>query len=329
MASQRPRWFGLALVAVVFALLGTGFWTLRGPGPAQRVTSAEGGFSLAVPTRWSVEHRHPTDGIHMEFLVGQDETLGVLHRGGFWVSRWSVPRDTDATDLRTRLRAEDAGRRHNRVIGTITIDGRPAVTLRYDEVRNRFAKAAVGTKQVVIREFVVDGLLYQVGTWAYGHPGTDDVRAALAEVAASFRLEPPRQWTKDLPAIDAGLALPGGWVEQPTDLPGALVFAVSPGDPNDAWAYVFHYGGAPDKTVAAARTNIPGAGGSIVSEQPTTFAGRPATRMEYTFPDERSAGAHGVEWVFGDGHGKTVVLAVAWRAGDASIADEIARGWRV
>ena len=189
--------------------------------------------------------------------------------------------------------------------------------------------ATLATKRVVVREVVVDGLLYQVGTWTLARPGRNELDAALEKVARSFEFTAPQPWTRDLPAIDAGLSLPGGWVEYPTDLPGAVVFAASPGDPSDAWAYVFHYQDSPGRTLAAVRRNIPGAGGSILSEQRTTFAGRAATRVEYSFHDDRSPGAHGVEWVFGDGHGKTAVLAVSWRAGDGSIANVVAQGWRV
>ena len=110
-------------------------------------------------------------------------------------------------------------------------------------------------------------------------------------------------------------------METPTKVPGAVLFALSPGDPNDAWVYLFHYDGPPSASLRAAKRNVPKRGGVITGEQPTTVDGHPATRRDFTFRDGTTGRATATEWFLSDGHGRTFVLAVGHRAGDANVAE--------
>ncbi len=122
--------------------------------------------------------------------------------------------------------------------------------------------------------------------------------------------------------------MPGGWAELPTDLPGAELFALAPGSPAPAWVYVFRYPGAPIASLRAARRNIPRKGGSIVAERTDRLGGRAATRLDFTFTDDRNAAARATEWFVADGRGGTFVLAVALRSADPALRDDFARRWR-
>ncbi|MEY2424930.1 MAG: hypothetical protein QOI61_502, partial [Actinomycetota bacterium] len=87
---MRKVGVGLAGILVLLLSVGALTWITRTAGPATRVVSNEGGFSLEVPRRWSVEHRTPTKD-HADFLIGHEKALlPFWQRGGFWVSRWAV-----------------------------------------------------------------------------------------------------------------------------------------------------------------------------------------------------------------------------------------------
>ena len=105
--------------------------------------------------------------------------------------------------------------------------------------------------------------------------------------------------------------------------------ALAPGDPTEAWAYVFHYPNAtPAASVRTARKNIVGRGGEITGERPDTLGGRKAIRLDFFFPDKGFPAAHDVEWFTSDGDGGTFVLAIGRRSGDEHIHERLAATWR-
>lgn len=297
----------------------------RNAGPPVRIVSAEAGVSLAAPKGWSVEVRHPTDPEDANFIQGHERAaFDALQRGGFWVARWSVPADTTIASLKRTMLASRAEQRRDATISDGIVAGRQAAVLRYTKPTKGFSKLRLGGITVTERRFVVNGFAYLVGTYTAPHAGS--VARQLDALVDSIELHAPAPWTGRV--AGASLRLPGGWIESPTTLPGAGLFALAPGNPSDAWAYVFHYDGPPADSVAAAKRNIPKNGGVILSEEPAELGGRAATKLTFNFNDAPHPQAQGVEWFISDGHGKTFVLAVGRRAGDEHVAETIASGWR-
>ncbi|MEY2474456.1 MAG: hypothetical protein QOK28_3785 [Actinomycetota bacterium] len=309
----RTALIALAALVVVVAGLGALTWGSGTSGLGRRVTSREGGVSVLVPRGWFAEDNHPIDPGHQEFLHGRENAaLGLLRRGGFWVARWPASKTTTLDTLRAD--APD---------NALTTRGRvgdyAAIVARYEQPRAADT-LWLGHKRFVVRELIADGFVFQVGTWTL--PRAGGVARELRGVAQSLVIARPQPWKT------AHVTLPGGWVERETKIPGARLFALSPGDPVHAWAYVFHYADSPQATLRAARRKIPMHGGVLGEETSTTVGGRPATRLAFTFPDEGLPPANDVEWFVSDGHGGTFVLAVGRRAGDANVADRIAATWR-
>jgi hypothetical protein len=310
------RVLGLAAAAVVVVAVGLGAitWMTRGSGPAERVVSAEGGLSVRVPRDWVVVKKHPTDPDHQDFLTGHENAaFGFVQRGGFWVSRWPASAATTLATLRADYR-KDASVTPGRV------GPYPATVERYHEPPRGLAKLCIGDTHLVVRELIVNGYVFQVGTWTLPHPG--GTKGQLDELAQSLEIREPQPWRA------THVTVPGGWVERPSDLKGARFFALAPGDPAQAWAYVFHYRDSPTASLHGALTAIPKHGGAIVAQRPDALGGRHATRVEFTFPDGRYGSAQDVEWFVGDGKGGTFVLAVGRRSGDEHIHDQIAHTWR-
>jgi hypothetical protein len=318
---------GLVLgVAFVVLSLGVVTW-MRSSGDPVRVVSREGGFSLAVPKGWSVEQRRPTTDEHRDFLVGHENAaLGFLQRGGFWVARWSVGADASTDTVRARMRADQTkSPRDNWTVETQRLGGRDAVVMRFTESPDFAGRLRLGNKRVVIYEMIDGRFNYQVGLWTLPRPGS--AKNALERIAASIELFTPRAWTAELGDTDARLKLPGGWAQFPSDLKGVVLFALAPGDPTDAWAYVFHYEDSPAASLRTARRSISGSGGAITGQYDSTLGDRKAVRLDFTFPDGDRPPARDTEWFVSDGDGGTFVLAVGVRSGDPNIADRIASGW--
>lgn len=320
---------GVAVAVTVAALsLGIATWLTRTSGPPVRIGSDEGGFSVAVPRGWSVEKRRPTEG-HDDFLVGHENAaFGFLRRGGFWIARWAVATDASIKTVRARLASEqEESPRDNWTLDETRIAGRSALVRTFTESPPDFGgRLRLGHRTTVTYELLVSGFNYQVGLWTLPHAG--GVTAALDKLAASIEFFAPRAWTAELDGTDARLTLPGGWTQRPTDLDGAIFFAIAPSDPTEAWAYVFRYDGSTRASVRNARRSISANDGTIIDQLESVLAGRPATRLDFTFPDEGHPPARGVEWFVGDGEGGTFVLAVGRRSGAANIAERVASGWR-
>lgn len=324
------RTFGLGLTAVlVFVALAAGatVWFAEGSDAVVRIVSDEGGVSVAVPRDWRVEQRHPLDEDHQEFLDGRERrALGLLERAGFWVARWPAAPDATSATVEDRLRKEQSKKQRDEwSLTEAVVAGHRAVVVRYAESPKSFERR-FGDARVVVRELVANGFVYQVGTWAL--PLGGGVTRTLDEIAHSLKVFTPKPWTVDVADTRARFKVPGGWVERESDLKDAIFHALSPGDPNDAWAYVFRYPDSPSASLRAARAKIPANGGQLVEQRDETLGGRDAVRLEFFFGDGERGMAHGTEWFVSDGKGGSFVFAVGRRAGNERIADRLADTWR-
>jgi hypothetical protein len=311
------------VVALTIAAAGLGAVVVRrGSGDAVLVTSAEGGVSLFAPEHWSVQRRHPTDASDPSYIVGHSKGL-LFKEGGFWVSRWPVPATTTLDAVKARMAANHTERRHNVEVGDGELAGRPAAVLRYRRSPHGLRRLRLGDTTYVVRQILVGGFTYQVGTWTAPRPGR--VADELDRLVASVELHAPQPWTAHVG--DTTLRIPGGWRQLRTKVRGARFFAAAPGDPESAWVYVLHDKHDPATSAAIARKSIPANRGTITSEQAVSLRGHDATRIDFTFPDRDFPPAHDVEWFVSDGRGGTWVLAVGRRSGDASIADQLVAGF--
>ncbi len=324
------RWIrvGLAVVVVVVLGLGVARWVTRSAGPPARVVSGPGGFSLEVPRRWNTEPRIPTKE-HADFLIGHEKALlPFWQRGGFWVARFTSEPHASTDTIQARLRREQQeSPRQNWGVRETRLAGRAAVVMTFTESPTELSgRLRLGQRRVVMYEVLARGFVYQVGLWTLPHPG--NVTGILDDIAQSLELFPPRPWTLEVGDTDARITLPAGWAPTTSELPGAVLHAFAPGNPTEAWVYVFNYTDSPAETLRGASRMIPANGGTIVGQRRTKLAGRTATRLDFTFPDEGHPPANDVEWFVSDGKGGTFVLAVGRRAGDPDIAARIARSWR-
>jgi hypothetical protein len=325
---MRKVGVGLAGILVLLLSVGALTWITRTAGPATRVVSNEGGFSLEVPRRWSVEHRTPTKD-HADFLIGHEKALlPFWQRGGFWVSRWAVGDAESTESIQARVRREQAeSPRDNWTASETHLAGQAAVRRTFTESPPDFGgKLRLGQRRVVVYDLAVRGFNYQVGLWTLPHAGS--VTSTLDKIATSLELFAPRPWTLDVGDTDTRLTLPAGWAPTTSDLSGVALYALAPGDPTSAWVYIFNYTDSPAATLRGALRKIPSNGGTITGQHPTRLAGRAATRLDFTFPDEGHPPASDVEWFVSDGDGGTLVLAVGRRSGDPTIAERIARSWK-
>ncbi len=320
---------GLAIVVGVVGLsLGIVTWVTRTSGPAVRVASEEGGFSVAVPKGWTVEKRRPTTDDHRDFMVGHENAaFGFLQRGGFWVARWAVGADASPETVRARVRADQRNSpRDNWTVGSQQLAGHAAVVQRFTESPVGFGRLRLGQKRLVVYDVIDGGFNYQIGLWTLPRPGS--AKAALDKIAASIELFAPRAWTAEIAGTGARLTLPGGWAQYPSDIKGTVLHALAPNDPTDAWVYVFRFTDSPTATLRGARRNIPANGGVIIGQRDVTLAGQAAVRLDFTFPDGDRPPARDTEWLVSDGEGGTLVLVVGVRSGDPDIAERIASGWK-
>lgn len=314
------------VIGLVLAALGVVVARLDVAGEPRRLTHPEGGVSLEAPEHWSIEGRMPNDPRSYELFVGhENEALGFVQRGGFWVSRWPARDDLTLASIKRTMAASGGDGRHDVEVGEGTLAGRPAAVLRYKTSPRGMRRLRFGDTSFVVRQVVVGDFQFQVGTWTA--PRSGDTADRLERLVASVQFFPPQPWLAR--ADGTQLKLPGGWTKQRTKIGRAVFFAVSPGDPNDAWVYVFHYKDTPAASLRAARRNLTQHGNRILRDQETTLRGEPATRLDIEFTDEGYANpAHGSEWFISDGRDGTYVLAVAYRAGDPSITDQLAADWR-
>jgi hypothetical protein len=300
---------GLA-VAVVFA--GALSLVIHPTPDGGTLISRVGGFSIEVPAGWTANKRRPRDGGHNYYVIGRHPALlGLGSSEGFHVARWEAADfDTLRRDVSTYAgegahteEAVVAG--HRALITTSRCQDRGVLNVM---LRHRSHCRSVS--------FIAGRFVYQVGTWSWS--GVPD-----ATIAATFRARTPVPWTTTIPGTHAQLTLPGGWTQRKgADLKGATLVAYSPGQPVDAWAYLFHFKGiSVTDQIAKTRHNIEGGGGTNIVQ-----TGR---RLDFLFPDEGHPNpAHDTEWFRSDGHGGTFVLAVGYRAGDPDIGERIARTWR-
>ena len=330
--SATVRAVGLGLAAVCgFALLSIGLvtWITRTSGPPVRVVSDEGGFSIAAPRGWTVEKRRPTTSERLDFVTGHENAaFGFLQRGGFWVARLPAGADASTDTIRARMRSDQTkGPRDNWSVRDTRLAGRAAVVMRFTESPTDFGgRLRLGHRTVVMYEVIDGGFIYQVGLWTLPHAG--GVKTQLDKVAASLRTFAPRAWTAEIGDTGARLTLPPGWMQNSSDLGGVAFHALAPGDPTEAWVYVFHYDDTPAESLRGAMKNIPANGGTITAQREDMLGGQKVTRLDFTFPDGDRPPANDTEWFVSDGDGGTFVLAVGRRAGDPNIADRIASGWK-
>jgi hypothetical protein len=133
-----------------------------------------------------------------------------------------------------------------------------------------------------------------------------------------------------VPGTNARLTFPAGWTQRHAK-PAAhsTLVAFGPGQPIDAWAYVFHYAGqSVEHEVTTAMRNIAQHGGHNIVRSSGTIGGHTRPRLDFDFPDNVGPDTHDVEWFMPDGHGGTIVFAVGSRAGDPDVAERIAATWR-
>lgn len=313
-----------AAVVAVVALLGAGVWFAGAGGPGGKVVSAEGGFALEVPEGWTVKHRHPMRADRSEFISGHETVFG-MQRGGFWVSRWSVPETTTLNSVQQRMRAEDAANRTEVKVGEARLAGRPAAMVTYNKKSGGIA-GSMRAQDVTIREIVVDRHIYQVGIWTLRQPGS--LLQELEAVVNSFELRTPQPWRETLRDSTASVEMPPAWVERKPDLKDSIFHAIAPGDPTDAWVYVFRSPDPAAKVLATSKRDIVANGGTLGAESTATLDGRDAKRLEFEFPDPNGTVADDVSFYVDDPKGGSFVLTVGRRTGSESIADRIARTWR-
>jgi hypothetical protein len=327
----KLRAIGLAVVATVLVVtlgLGAVTWISRTSGPAVRIVSDEGGVAVSVPRQWTVDKKHPTDPEHAEYLNGHESAaFGFLQRGGFWVARWSVSADKTLNELKAEKTRQQAYRKREEwSVRDGRVGGRPAIFERFVKTPHGFNRLRLGETKLVVREVIADGSVIQMGTWTTPHAG--DVARQLDALAQSLEILRPQPWQAELPDKGARFTLPAGWSERPTELKGASFFALAPGDPAEAWAYVFHYADSPAASLRTARKSITGNKGVLAGQHDTTLGGHRAVRLDFTFPDGKYGDARDAEWFVSDGKGGTYVLAVGRRLGDERIHDRIAKTWR-
>lgn len=278
----------------------------------KRVTSAIGGFSLAVPDDWDVTQARPTNENASSYARGRNTALfGLDHTEGFFVVRFG--RAAHATLDSTAADIERAVARRTAATRTF-VRGNPAVAVTYRNRDQSLVDHVLRRRQQwLIVAFFVDTFVFEIGTWSStGAPNED--------VARSFRYAPPRPWTVHVDT--AQVTLPGGWIQARPPIDAAF-HAWSPGDPIDAWAYVFHFTTVSlSDEIADAQHNIAKRGGTNIAVAPR--------RLDFLFPDEGHAQpAHDTEWFAPDGLGGTYVLAVGYRSGDPTIGEQIATTFRV
>jgi hypothetical protein len=301
----------LVIAGLVLALVAAVTISLPHESGTQRVVSSVGGFSVEIPRAWTAIKSRPTNETRTYYMHGRNNAaLGLDHTAGFFVARYARSRDatldTLASDIAKALPSYAEFAR-------TTLHGRGAIVATYlDPDPARVDRLLRRQQRWRIVAFFVDSFVFQIGTWnTTGAPDQD--------IAESFVYRAPRPWRVRIE--DAAFTLPGGWIQAKPNVDAAF-HAWSPGDPADAWVYLFHNRDLSVRDqIALARRNIARGGGTDIVET--------ARRLDFRFPDEgHPEPAHDTEWFAPDGHGGTFVLAVGYRAGDPTIGAQIKRTWR-
>ena len=315
-----PRRAVIAIVVAVVVLFVGALYVVVRPAPNEgTLVSRVGGFSIEVPHGWTAEKRRPRDEDHNYYVRGSHPALfGLGSSEGFHVARFEAAGFDNLRRAVAKYSGDGARTEESVVAGyhALITDAR----CQDSGVINVMLRHRSRCRTV---SFIAGRFAYQVLTWSWS--GTPD-----DTIAGTFRALAPVKWTATVPGTRARLTLPAGWTQRKNgELKGAKFVAFSPGEPIDAWAYVFHY---PDKSVhaevPAATDSITKNGGRNIARTTGTIDRRRVPRLDFDFPDDLGGYDHDVEWFLPDGRGGTLVLAVGHRAGNPDIAAKIAATWR-